>query len=53
MKEVDLGETSSFLDHDNLGCIQRDCKMSNEIVANCRDMCSSQGKTTNQSFRET
>ena len=38
MKDVDLGEPTSFLDHVRLGCTQRECTISNEIVANCRDM---------------
>ena len=60
MKDVDLGEPTSFLDHVYLGCTQRECTMSNDIVTNCRDMflriqdfCWSQGKTTCKSFRET
>ena len=31
MKDVDLGEPTSFLDHVSLGCTQRECKISNEI----------------------
>ena len=31
MKNVDLEEPTSFLDHENLGCTQRQCK-SNEII---------------------
>ena len=38
MKDVDLGEPTSFLDHVYLGCTQRGCKISNEIVASLRDM---------------
>ena len=34
MKDVELGEPTSFLDHVCLGCTQRECKISNEIVAN-------------------
>ena len=34
MKDVDLGEPTSFFDHAYLGCTQSECKMS----ANCRDM---------------
>ena len=37
MKDVDLGETTSFLDHVHLECTQRECKISCEIVANYRD----------------
>ena len=36
-KEVDLGEPTSFLDHVHLGCTQRVCKISHEIVPNYRD----------------
>ena len=38
MKDVDLGEPTSFLDHVYLGCTQRGCQLSKEIVANYRDM---------------
>ena len=38
MKDVDLGEPPSFLDHVCLGCTQRECQISNDIVANYRDM---------------
>ena len=38
MKDVDLGEPTSFLDHVYLGCTQRECPISNNIVANYRDM---------------
>ena len=38
MKDVDLGEPTSFLDHEHLGCTQREFKISNDIVANYRDM---------------
>ena len=31
MKLVDLGEPTSFLDHENLGCTRRECK-SNESI---------------------
>ena len=37
-KEVDLGEPTSFLDHVHLGCTQRQCEMSKDIVDNCRTM---------------
>ena len=59
MKDVDLGEPTSFLDHVSLGCTQRECQISKDIVANYRDTfesriyCWSQGKTTDQSSRET
>ena len=35
-KEVDLGEPTSFLDHVYLGCIQRQCEISKDIVDNYR-----------------
>ena len=31
-KEVELGETTSFLDYDYLGCTQRQCEISKDIV---------------------
>ena len=34
MKDVDLGEPTSFLDHVHLGCTQRKCQISKDIVAN-------------------
>ena len=37
-KEVDLGEPTSFLDHVYLGCTQRPCKISKDIVDNDRTM---------------
>ena len=37
-KEVDLGEPTFFLDHENLGCTQRQCKISKDIVDNYRTM---------------
>ena len=37
-KEVDLGEPTSFLDHVFLGCTQRQCEMSKDIVDNYRTM---------------
>ena len=33
-KEVDLGEPTSFLDHVHLGCTQRPCEISKDIVDN-------------------
>ena len=38
MKDVNLGEPTSFLDQKYLGCTQRECQISNDIVANHRDM---------------
>ena len=37
-KEVDLGEPTSFLDHVYLGCPQRQCEISKDIVDNYRIM---------------
>ena len=37
-KEVDLGEPISFLDHVYLGCTQRHCEISKDIVDNYRTM---------------
>ena len=37
-KEVDLGEPTSFLDHKNLCCTQRQCEISKDIVDNYRAM---------------
>ena len=37
-KEVDLGEPTSFLDHGNVGCTQRQCAISKDIVDNYRTM---------------
>ena len=41
-KEVDLGEPTSFLDHVYLGCTQRQCEISKDIVDNYRAMFESQ-----------
>ena len=38
LKEVDLGEPTSFLDHVYLGCTQRQCEISKEIFDNYRTM---------------
>ena len=38
MKKVELGEPTSFLDHIYLGCTQRECETSKDIVENCRNM---------------
>ena len=35
-EEVDLGEPTSFLDHVYLGCTQRQCEISKDIVDNYR-----------------
>ena len=37
-KEVDVEEPTSFLDHENLGCTQRQCETSKDIVDNYRAM---------------
>ena len=37
-KEADLGEPTYFMDHENLGCTQRHCKISKDIVDNYRTM---------------
>ena len=37
-KEVGLGEPTSFLDHVHLGCAQRQCQISKDIVDNYRTM---------------
>ena len=37
-KEVDLGEPTTFLDHVYLGCTQRQCEVSQDIVDNYRTM---------------
>ena len=38
MKDVDLREPTSFLDHVNVGCTQRECQIGKDIVNNCRSM---------------
>ena len=38
MKGVDLLEPTSFLDHVYLGCTQRECQISKDIVDNYRDV---------------
>ena len=51
MKDVDLGEPTSFLDHVYLGCTQRECQISKDMVDNYKkdvriqDFCWSSGKT--------
>ena len=37
-KELDLGEPTSFFDHENLGCTRRQCELSKDIVDNYRAM---------------
>ena len=63
MKEIDLGEPTTFLDHVHYltmfikVCTQRECETSKDIVDNYRDMVKSRisvGATEEQSqFRET
>ena len=38
MKDLDVGERTSFLDHVYLGCTRRECQISKEIVDNYRNM---------------
>ena len=38
MKDVDLGEPTSFLDHVYLGCTQRECQTSKDVVDNYKSM---------------
>ena len=38
MKDLDLGEPTSFFDHVYLGCTQRECDTSKDIVDNYRSM---------------
>ena len=38
MKDVDLGEPTSFLDHVYLGCTHGECQTNKDIVDNCRSM---------------
>ena len=42
MKDVDLEEPTCFLDHVYLGCTQRECQTSKDIVDNYRNMFESQ-----------
>ena len=37
MKDVDLGEPTSFLDHVFLDCTRRECETSKDIVENYRE----------------
>ena len=38
MKDVDLGEPTSFFDHVYLGCIRRECQISKDIMDNYRSV---------------
>ena len=54
-KEVDLGEPTSFLDHEYLGCTQRQCEISKDIVDNIRTILESRvsaGGTEKLSYSE-
>ena len=54
-KEVDLGEPTSFLDHVYLGCTQRQCETSKDVVDNYRTMFESRisaGATENYHARK-
>ena len=54
-KEVDLGEPTSFLDHVYLGCTQRQCQISKDIVDNYRTMFElgiSEGEQRNYHFHK-
>ena len=54
-KEVDLGEPTSFLDHVYLGCTQRQCEISKDIVDNYRAMFESrisEGRTEDYLIRK-
>ena len=42
-KEIDLGETTSFLDHVYLGCTQRQCEISKDILDNITEPCLNRG----------
>ena len=53
--QVDLGEPTSFLDHVYLGCTQRKCEISKDIVHNFRTMFESRiskGATENYHARK-
>ena len=47
MKNVDLDEHTSFLDHLNLGCTQREWKPNETIIELCTKMFESRGATDN------
>ena len=54
--EADLGESTSFLDHVCLGCTQRQCEISKDIVDNYRAMFESRisaGRTEKLPYSET
>ena len=54
-REVDLGDPTSFLDHVYMGCTQRHCEISKDIVDNYRTMFESRifaGATQNYRARK-
>ena len=54
-KEVDLGEPTSFVHHETLGCTQRQCEISKDTVDNYRTMCESRisaGRTEKLPYSE-
>ena len=54
-KEVDLGESTSFLDHEYLGCTQKQFEISKDIVDKYRTMFESRvsaGGTEKLSYSE-
>ena len=54
-KEVDLGEPTSFPDHENLGRTQRQCEISKDIVDNYRtvfESLTSAGRTEKLPYSE-
>ena len=57
IEDGDLGEPASFLDHVHLGCTQRQCQISNDIVDNYKSMFESRisatATETNESHGET
>ena len=53
MKDVDLGEPTSFLDHVDFDYTQRECQISKDIVDNYQNMLELWKTTRNQSSRET
>ena len=48
MKDVDLGEPTSCLDHVHLGCTERECQISKDIVDNYTSMLESRRTKTTQ-----
>ena len=54
MKDVNLGEPTSFLDHVYLGCTQRACQISKDIVDSYRNMFESRiSAKASEKLRET